>query len=1577
MDPTIPTAAEIRAGLAAIVAEIAGEALPALPDDTPILDLVVSSLALVEGMRRIYERFGVLVSIRRVLEGQATLGGIAALIEQELLAPRAAARGVTAGAATPESAPMFKVPFAPSQRHVGFLVRYSSEAAAAFNEALAVGLEGPLDAPALQAALDGVVERYDALRTALSADSDELLVHEGARVPLLVSVGPATGRQEWLAESVRRPFSAGDRLFRAELLREAEGRHVLLLVSHALVADREALHVVVEEVASLHTTFSADHEPAPGRPALQWTDYLAMGGSPAFLQAREAAEAFWREELSRAAAPLALPGDFARPAVKRYLGDRLRLAVDDDVLARADQQARDAGVTTADLLLAAYTVFLARLCGQREVVVGVRSLPLYLEPGQRVVAQTRTMLPIRVSVDLQRTFGEHLGAVVTGVRQAQENRSVSLAEMIQLASLPRDQSRSPLFQAAFAHHEPGMLPAFGRLRTRPLEMPTCGARYDIDLALVTGEGRTELVCDFSAELLTRDTVGAWLRGLLALLENGVDQPGSSCGSLDMVGAADRETLLVHWNRPDREYAQDETVLGSFQRQVEEQPAAPAVRQRDVVWSYEELSQRVDALAERLSAAGVRRGGRVGVLVERSPDLVAALLAAWRAGAAYVPLDQRFPPKRLAYMLEDADVGACITTRALAEALPLSAAVRPVFVCLDEVERRPAAPLEGVRPAEAADSAYVIYTSGSTGQPKGVEIGHQALVNILQAVQERIGFEAGDVLLAVTTPTFDISTVELFLPLMAGGVVDVAPDDVIADGARLADLVETRRPDALQATPTTFKSMLAAGWRGNARLCLSSAGEALDRDLAERLLPACRELWNFYGPTEATVYVTGHRVESAPAAPMSVGRPIAAAQAYILDERRQPVPPGAVGELYLGGTPLARGYWRNPDLTAQRFVPHPFSNGERLYRTGDLARYLPDGRIVCLGRIDDQVKIHGVRVELGEVEAALRTAPGVEDAVVTAWRDGLGDAQLVAHVIARPGAASSAQEIRAHLREHLPETLVPPYVLFADAFPLTANGKIRRADLPAPTLAAMGVASRPADPVATATERALTAVWAGVLGIDASAVGRDSAFMDLGGHSLMLTPLMIEVRRAFQVGVTLREFFDAPTIRSFSRLIDERRLAASAGVQDAGQATAVRRREWGRERMAMLRREAQLPPNLNPARGLSYRPVERLDTVLLTGATGFLGAYVLAEILQSTSAHVHCLVRPRLGQSGRERIERQMRAYAVWRDDERWLEAWRTRMHVVEGDVTLSRLGMTDAAYEILARSVDAIVHGAAHVNFIYPYEALRATNVMGIHEIVRFAFHARIKPVHHLSTAAIWPMGAQFTFYEKDPIEHGELLNLGYDEAKWVGERCLLHAADRGLPVARYRPGEVGGDSVTGRCVTDHFLVATVKGFLQFGAFPALDMEVDVAPVDYIAKAMTHLVFCRNPIGRAFHLTNPKRLHMSEALAFMRQQGYAFEQMPFEQLRNRLLNRADFGHNALFAYQAVLEEMDDVSLQLPTYDTRETQRELQGSDIACPPADERLFGVYLDYLRAIGFMPQPESQGQPSAAAIEAAPARH
>ena len=1548
---------QIKQELVQIIGDVLGEDLPALPDDLPILDFIISSLALVEGMRRIYEHFGVLVSIRKVIEGQATLGGISAYIEQELRVQNKR-KIAEAGAARKAIDPSTRqIPLAPPQQHVGFLFRYSPEASAAFNETLALRLEGHLDGPALQAALDAVVVRYDALRTSLSPDADELHVHTDHPLELQVSAITLEELSQRMLEITGQAFSPGSRLIHAELLRISETQHILVLVSHALVLDPEAMQLLAQELSEVYSAFAQDEDPVLGFPAIQWPDYLAMGTTEIAAAHHDGDHRYWKEQYLEIPPQIELPVDERRPAVKRYAGARITRDLADQDFKSLVSGPGNQDLEISDLFLTAFSLMVSRLGSQDDFVIGVRSKPRYLDADRRVMAQSRTILPLRTKINYALSFNELLHNQKASLKEANLHRNYSLSEIIRDLDLPRDQSRSALFTLGYAQQNLSKSPDFGPLKTSWEDLPSAFSRYDLDLVVTDTPGGLRLVCNFSTELFGEETISRWLDGMLRMIKTGLEGPDTPCGSLPVMLEAEQVKLLEAWNEPLLPLPKNRTVLDLFLATAAKNPRAQAVRSNDKTVSYAELQERVKAITGQLASCEIGRGDRVGILLERSPDLVAAILSIWSLGAQYVPLDQSFPEKRLRYMLEDARATLLITSETLSGRLPDYPPDRRWV--LDDTHSTARNPLARPTPAAAEDAAYIMYTSGSTGRPKGVQVHHQGLLNMLVDVQNRLQFSAADTFLAITTLSFDISTMEVFLPLITGGLVDLAPDDAVADGFLLMKTIQEHQPTFVQATPSIWKMILAAGWKGDPNLTICSSGESLSRELAEKLLVRGRAVWNLYGPTETTVYSAIARVKSNPGQPILIGRPVANTCVYILDPRGQPVPTGAIGELFIGGVGLGYSYWGKPALTADRFVVNPFREGERMYRTGDLARYQADGQLLCLGREDHQVKIHGVRIELGEVEAALRAIDGITDAVLTAWRDERGDMQLVGHLIASSSSAPRPNEIRTQLRETLPDVMVPPYLLFLDEYPLTKNGKVMRSALPGPDSQELTKGIK-RQPPTTPTEKLLVGIWARVLNVDEEAIGRDADFMDLGGHSLLMTPLMIEVRQIFKVGFSLREFFSASTIRNFAALIDQRiETAASA---DADRLGPVRDTEWGRQRMAFLSREAELPSHLAPARGMTFKAAPKIQKVLMTGATGFLGAYLIDEILRKTDAQLYCLVRPVRDEAGRDRIEKQMRHYDVWQEDSTWQNAWHDRVQIVEGDITLPRMGIIDGVYENLARDIDAILHGAAHVNFIYPYEALRGTNVQGVHEIIRFAFHSRIKPVHHLSTAAIWPMGSHHTFHEKDPIDHGQVLNLGYDEAKWVAEKSLLHAADRGLPVVRYRPGEVGGDSVTGRCVTDHFLISSIKGFLQFGAFPDLDIEVDVAPVDYVAQAIVHLMFHKkNLYGRAFHLTNPNRIHMSDALSLLREMGHQFEELRFEALRDRLVRRRDFVHNALFAYQAVLEDMDDISLQLPTYDTRETERALNGSGIHCHPADEKLFRTYMNYLNEIDFIPKPET----------------
>jgi amino acid adenylation domain-containing protein len=595
----------------------------------------------------------------------------------------------------------------------------------------------------------------------------------------------------------------------------------------------------------------------------------------------------------------------------------------------------------------------------------------------------------------------------------------------------------------------------------------------------------------------------------------------------------------------RQSAEKSAVHRLFAAQAARTPEAIALTCGDRHWTYRALHARVRRLARRLRGLGVGPDVLVGLCAERSADLVVGLLAILEAGGAYVPLDPAYPHHRLSLMLEDARVPVLVTEQRLRADLPHHGAeVLELDAGWEDQDDSP----DGDRPAVQADNlAYVIYTSGSTGRPKGVAVSHRALTNFLLSMRARLGMGEADTLLAVTTLSFDIAALELFLPLIQGARLELAGRDLAGDGTRLARRLEHPDITVLQATPSTWQMLLNAGWAGSPGLTMLCGGEALPRDLAEPLLGKGQALWNLYGPTETTIWSSAGRVDPG-AGPVTIGRPIAQTQLYVLDTQLQPVPPGVAGELFIGGTGLARGYLNRPDLTAERFLPDPFGRvpGARMYRTGDLARRRAEGTLECLGRVDHQVKIRGFRIELGEVEAGLRRHPAVRESVVAARAGATGTLELVAYVLLGdgPDPKPGAPELRRHLLDLLPEFMVPSIYVTLDAMPMTPNGKIDRRALPDPDPErsdSVWSYVPPRGPI----EEAVVQLWSELLG--RSRVGVQDNFFDLGGHSLLATQLVARVRDLFGVEIALREFLDQPSVAGLAQLV-ERELAAGDGAQ---------------------------------------------------------------------------------------------------------------------------------------------------------------------------------------------------------------------------------------------------------------------------------------------------------------------------------------------------------------------------------------------------------------------------------------------
>lgn len=636
-------------------------------------------------------------------------------------------------------------------------------------------------------------------------------------------------------------------------------------------------------------------------------------------------------------------------------------------------------------------------------------------------------------------------------------------------------------------------------------------------------------CEYDARLYRPGSVGSFLDRLEVLLANAARHAGAPLEDLPILTEKEEQRLLVEWNETASDYPRGASVHSLLEQAALRFPKSVAAQFQARTITYRDLNSCADAMAGALTKLGARAGTIVGISLDRSLDMLTAVYAVLKTGAAFLPLDPAFPPERLRFMAADADIRVLVTSRSHGGKIETPAA--RFFV-----DESPAAADSGIRegaPAAASDSpAYVLYTSGSTGKPKGVSVSHRSVVNLLTSMQGHVGLKAGESLLAVTTLSFDIAMLELFLPALTGARTSIASRAQAADPRALAALIQRTKPALMQATPVTWRLLVETGWTGAPNLKILIGGERVSRPIADALLDRSAAVWNVYGPTETTIWSTICRLERN-GLPISIGRPLANTVLYVLDSRLRPAPVGAPGELYIGGDGVALGYLNRPELTAERFVRNPFGDG-RLFRTGDLVRYLPDGGLEILGRNDAQVKVRGFRIELGDVENALAACAGVAAAAVAAHEGEDGETFVAGYFSPRAGIAPDLGRIRAELVERLPAYMVPAFLLPVSEFPLTPNGKIDRKALPKPTAA-------PPAPVAAATAGGakdltamLTAIWESALGVHP--IGPSDNFFDLGGHSVTAARMFAQLERALGKSMPLASLFQAPTIAELAALI---------------------------------------------------------------------------------------------------------------------------------------------------------------------------------------------------------------------------------------------------------------------------------------------------------------------------------------------------------------------------------------------------------------------------------------------------------
>ncbi len=1030
-----------------------------------------------------------------------------------------AAPAVPAPAELPREAPLTEPQF-----EVLLSARLGDEQSCSFNEAFALHLRGALDPAVLGDCLTQLVARHDALRTTFDPSGERFRVAEPAPLELPIadlSALPTVERTKELEDLIRAdaatPFDlvAGP-LVRVQLVKLEPDHHALLFTSHHIVFDGWSANIVLGELAALYAARAAGTAPAlPAAPAFR--QYALDQDRWKRSAERAELEAWWVKKFETPVTPLDLPTDRPRPAVKSFNGDTVRRTIDAPAYQRIKKFGAKQGCTLFATLLAGFKTLAHRLSGQPDIVVGIPAAGQSLLSDGSLVGHCVNFLPLRTSFEGDPTAAALLKQVRATLLDAYDHQNYTFGSLVQKLGVRRDPSRLPIVEIQFNLEKIGAGLEFPGLKAEVDPCPKQFVNFDLFLNVVESDTGLVLDLDYNTNLFDRATAERWLGHFETLLESMAADPALPISAVPMLSAAEQQRVLVEWNQTRFEYPRGASLARLIEEQVARTPNAVAVVFGDQSVTYAELNGRANRLARELRARGAGPESLVAVYLERSIDLMTALLAVVKAGAGYLPLDTLLPPQRVRQILEDSGAKAVLTQKELRGSLPDGSAA---VVAVDDSGWHSHGCDNLDVAVDPQHLGYVIYTSGSTGKPKGVAVSRGALNNLLWSVREWLQFGAGDRLLAVTTISFDIAGADVWLPLLVGASTVIASREQAGEGEELKKLLDRHDITFLQATPVTWRMLLGAGWAGKRNLQIVCTGEAMPAELAAALPPLVRRVWNLYGPTETTIWSTGCVVKG-DEKKVLIGRPIGNTRCYILNNNLRPVPPGAVGELYIAGDGVARGYINRPDLTAEKFLPDPFGSdpGDRMFRTGDLARYHPDGAIECLGRKDHQVKIRGYRIELGEIESVLASHPGVGQAVVVER-----DARLVGYIVPVAGRSTPAGDLRHHLRQWLPEYMIPQQYVELDTLPLTPSGKVDRRALPAPPAEAVTGSGK--TPPRTPQEQALAQICAGVL--QQATVYADDNLFDLGLDSLRLFQIVARGKDR-GLNLTAKHIFTGQTV----------------------------------------------------------------------------------------------------------------------------------------------------------------------------------------------------------------------------------------------------------------------------------------------------------------------------------------------------------------------------------------------------------------------------------------------------------------
>ena len=1430
-------------------------------------------------------------------------------------------------------------PLSPSQERLWFLSKYYEDSVA-YHVPMYLKIFGKFDIEALNYALTSIINRHEPLRTNFQEKNGKIfqIINKSNFKLTSLDVTDVQNQEQLIKKDLNielnKPFNLEvDQLIRAKLYKIAEKEYRLLIDIHHIVFDAWSVALFIKELSIFYQFYKGKNKDLLNiiPPLfLHYKNYSMQQKKNLLEDSTQKKLVYWHKKLSGSPI-LNLPTTYPRPKEQSHRGSMISFEIDNAVTTKLEIFSKENQTTLFIVLLSIFNVLLKRYSGQEDIVIGTPVANRNNKDIETLIGLFVNTIALRNDLSGNPTFIELLNKIKLSTIKDFEHQDVPFEKIVEALKIERSTSFSPLFQVMFILQSnlqsnvdiPGLYIDFEEIRNKT-------SKFDLTMEIVKRDSKLIVNLEYNIDLFSKNFIESMILNFNQLIISIIENPYQKINELDILNVREKQNLLNLFNNTDSNYPKDKCIHHLFSEQAKKTPDNIAILFEDKKITYQELDQQSTQLALYLQSVGVKPDDLIGIYTERSIEMIVGLLGILKSGGAYVPLDPAYPMDRTKYILNDIKAKLIITQHTLKEKINilLKEKIKCLIIdeCIQKLKSTKNISQQLKENVRSDNLAYVIYTSGSTGVPKGVMIEHRNTAAFISWAHDIFNLKELSLVLASTSLAFDLSIFEIFVPLTVGGSIRL-----VNNALELVNDTYSCPVTLINTVPSIIEVLLDEHAIPSTAKTINLAGELLEQKTVERLykIKTIKKVFDLYGPSEDTTYSTF--ILRKPNQKQTIGAPISNTKIYIIDDSNQLVPIGVTGEICITGAGLARGYLHQPAITKEKFVVNSFGINEkhqqstiqRLYKTGDIGRWLPNGNIEYIGRKDNQIKLRGFRIELGEIETVLNKHPKIKNNVVVVQTKNK-QKELICFYISNKEKIKDSKELKLYLQKYLPDYMIPSSFIELKEIPLTSNGKVNRKLLEKTTIDLSENINKTSPK--NKTEERIVKIFADVLNINPkNKIDIKDNFFDLGGNSLLSVKVVSEINKLKTTAINIADLINFPTPELLSELI----LSKTKQKDNK----AVDPIDW--------EKEIFLENSITPA--TKFKKLEKIDSVLLTGANGFLGGCLLNELLQQTTANIYCIVRAKNVVEAKAKLMKALAPYGI--KNKKIFH----RIKPILGDLSKKLLGLSKEKFEDLSHNIDLIYHNGSNVNFIYPYSSLRPANVDSTKEIIKLACSLRTKPLYYISTKSV----AEFN---KNTIEHAIT---GYEKSKWVAEQLVEVASLRGLPTMIFRPPVISGHSIYGFWNTGDFLCSLFKGSLEIGAIPNDNKLIDLAPVDFIAKSIIYFSLKTDHFGKIFNLSNSSPIKgVQVAKCFAEYFNPKLKIVaPIEWINKAITHIKKTGESSsLYPFLPIFLEFQK-NKELPEVKFYPNDDFLlTGSGVQRPLITENLLKLYFSYFNSIGFI---------------------